>query len=205
MSRRSLVLVAAAITLPLAGLAVPASAGPAEERISRVLLGDPTGDVWAIGEGEDEQWESAGEAPTADVLGAVVRHGRHKVVVRMTFTNLRRVDPQSYSATIFSRREYGAVFVSAGPGRWKGRHQLVDGSFGSVRCPNLDHSIDYVTEQVTVRVPRSCLGRPRWVRVGIANFMFRGETEEEFQELTDNPHSTGHEGRRTQRLYRPVG
>ena len=62
------------------------------------------------------EWVSAGDVPTADVIRAVVRHGRGNVVVKMTFTDLRRVEPQSYSATIVSRGRYGAVFVSAGPG-----------------------------------------------------------------------------------------
>jgi hypothetical protein len=205
MSRRSFLLpvwFAAVLTLPLAGLSVPVTAATEEGRVSRVVLGDPTGDVWAIGEGEDEHWESAGEVPTADVVGAVVRHGRRNVMIRMTFADLRRVEPQYYFATIFSRRQYGAVFVSAAPPRWKGRHELVDGRFHNVSCPKLSHSIDYDTEQVTVRVPRGCIGRPEWVRVGMANYMFRGETEDDFQELTDNPHSTDPEGRHTRRLYR---
>jgi hypothetical protein len=61
--------------------------------------------VWAIGEGEDAGWVSAADVPTADVVRAVVRHGRHKVVVTLTFTDLRRVEPQSYAATIMSRRQ----------------------------------------------------------------------------------------------------
>ena len=54
-------------------------------------------------------------------------------------------------------------------------------------------------------VPRNCIGRPNWVKVGMANFMFRGETEDDFQEITDNPHSAGVEGSSTKRLYRAVG
>ena len=104
-----------------------------------------------------------------------------------------------------SRPRYGAVFESAGPGRWKGRHQLLNSNFFDVKCPKLNHSINYDTEQITMSVPRSCIGRPNWVKVGMANFMFRGETEEEFQEITDNPHSAGAEGSSTRRLYRAVG
>ena len=206
MPRRSSLLGAAALALqlPLSVLIAPTTASAAEDPVSRVVLEDPTGDVWAIAEGENEEWVSAGDVPTADVVRAVVRHGRHKVVVTLTFTDLRRVEPQSYAATIMSRQQYGAVFVTAGPGRWRGRHQLVNSTLADVRCPKLTHSISYDTEQVTVSVPRSCVGRPKWVRVDMANFMFRGETKADFQEITDNPHSVGAAGSLTRRLYRPV-
>ncbi len=204
MLRRLSLLFAAVLVLPVSVGTGPSPASAVEDRASRVVLADPTGDVWAIGDGETDEWVSAGNVPTADVVRAVVRHGRFNVVVKMTFTNLRRSEPQFYAATIFSRRQYGAIFVSAGPGRWGGRHLLVDGSFSKVKCPRLGHSIDYDTEQVTMSVPRGCIGRPTWVKVGLANYMFRGETEEDFQEITDNPHSAGHEQPSTERLY-PAG
>ena len=204
MPHRSSVLLAAALTLPLSALTIPAAASAAAAPVSRVVLDDPTGDVWAIGEGESAEWVSAGNVPTADVVRAVVRHGRRNVLVRMTFTNLRRVEPQGFSAMIVSRRRFGAVFVSAGPRQWKGRHELVNGNFATVKCPRLNHRIDYDTEQVTISVPRGCLGRPNWVRVDMSNFVFRGNTDANFQEITDNPHSADPDGSLTRRLYLPA-
>ena len=78
---------------------------------------------------------------------------------------------------------------------------MVNGNFGNVKCPSLGHRIDYDTEQVTMSIPRRCLGRPRWVRVDMSNFMFRGETEADFQEITDNPHSADPDSSLTRRLY----
>jgi hypothetical protein len=217
MPRRSLVLLAAAMMLPLSTITVhsaatAASSGSAtpagtatEARVSSVALDDPTGDVWAIGDGEDSSWVSAGDVPTADVVHAVASHGRARVRVEMTFTDLRREEPQSYVAMLTTGRRLRAVFVSAGPGRWTGRRQMVNGQFATVRCPRLTHSIDYDTEQVVISVPRSCLGLPRFVRVGMSNMMFRGETEADFQEITDNPHTADAEGSQTQRLYRAAG
>jgi len=205
MSRRSSVLLVAALTLPLSALIIPTAASAASAPVSRVVLDDPTGDVWAIGAGENAEPVSAGDVPTADVVRAVVRHGRHKVLVRMTFTNLRRVEPQGFTAMIVSRRRLGAVFVSAGPRHWKGRHQLVNGNFATVRCPRLGHSIDYASEQVTISVPRGCLGQPDWVRVDMTNFVFRGNAEVDSQEITDNPHSSDPDGSLTRRLYLPAG
>lgn len=206
MLRRSCLLFAAVLVLPISAVTVSSAASASEDPVSRVVLDDPTGDVWAIGDGEYDEWVSAGDVPTADVVRAVVRHGPYNVVVKMNFTNLRRVEAQSYTAGIVSRRWYGAVFVSAGPGRWKGRQVLVDGNWSKVKCPRLSHSIDYDAEQVTMSVPRGCIGRPSagrpdWVKVGMQNYMFRSETEKDFQEITDNPHSADAEGSYTQRLY----
>ena len=198
-------LVAAVVAVPLVFTTGPAAAATEEEAPSRVVLPDPTGDVWMIGEGEDEEWTSAGDMPTADVTRAVVRHGRFKLVVRMTFSNLRRVDPQSYDAMHMSRSGYGAMFVWTGPGRWGGRHMLVDEEFGKVKCPGLDHDIDYAEDRILMTVPRKCIDRPDWVKVGLSNTMFLGETEEEFRQVTDNPHTTEPEGRMTARLYRDQG
>lgn len=202
MFRRSCLLLAAVLVLPVSAVTISGAASAVEDPVSRVVLDDPTGDVWAIGDGEYDEWVTAGDVPTADVVRAVVRHRRYNVVVKMTFTNLRRVEPQYYDAMMISRRQYGAVFVSAEPGRWKGRHMLVDGNFSKVKCPKLSHNIDYDTEQVTMSVPRSCIDRPDWVMVGMTNYIFRGETEDDFQQITDNPHSADAEGPYTQRLYR---
>jgi len=117
------------------------------------------------------------------------------------FTNLRRVEPQHYTAMIIAPRRPRAVFVSAGPRRWGGRHQLVNGNFGSVKCPRLSHRIDYDADQVTMAIPRGCLGRPDWVRVDLSNVMFGGKTAADFQEIIDNPHSADPAGSLTRRLY----
>lgn len=189
-----------AIAVPASALPVTAS-GP-DTTITRVVRTDPVGDVWAIAEGEEGEWVSAGDAPYADVRRAVVRHRRGSVVIRMSFTDLRRVHPAGYWATIYGPKKFRAALVMAGPGRWKGRRMLVNGQFGTARCRGFTHSIDYADDVVTMQVPRRCLGRPAWVRVSLDNYSFRGEDEESFEELTDNPHNDGHEAGTTRRIYR---
>jgi hypothetical protein len=82
-------------------------------------------------------------------------------------------------------------------GRRLATHQLVNGEFGKINCPKLVHNIDYETDQVTIWVPRNCIGRPEWVKVGLDNMTFRADNI-----LIDNPHSAGAEGSLTNRLYR---
>ena len=184
-----------------AAMAVPTSAAGAASSW-RVSLADPAGDVLAIGEGEDEEWTSAGDMPTADVVDAAVQHRRSNVVVRMHFADLRREDPAFYTAMIVTPDKFRGAFVETRPGRWGGRHTLVNGSYGTVRCRGFQHSVDYVVDTVTMTLPRRCLGRPRWVRVSMSNYMFRGDSEATFQEITDNPHTADAEGGMTGRLYR---
>ena len=196
MLRRSVLLYATAIVLPLTALLVPPSVSAAGEPISQVVLIDPTGDVWRNPKTEFGEPVLAGDVPTADVIRAVARHGRGNVVVTMTFADLRRNDPQAYDVTIVGPRLFKAVFVWAGPGRWHGNDQLVNFEFGKVNCPKLVHDIRYDTDRVTIWIPRACIGRPEWVKVGLDNMMFVADDI-----LNDNPHSNGPESSSTVRLY----
>lgn len=56
--------------------------------------------------------------------------------------------------------------MSAGPGRWRGRHVLVNGNFADVKCPKLTHTISYDTEQVTL-VRFSALAAPTLLCAGL--------------------------------------
>jgi hypothetical protein len=187
----------ATVTTSLGVPAVAAGQAPA----NTVTLTDPTGDVWSISEGESAP-SPASDEPSADVVRAVVTHRRHRVSVRMKFSDLRRADTAFYGATIVTPRQLRAAFVMTGPRRWGGRPLLVNGNFAKVRCPGFQHSVDYASEQVTMTLPRACLGNPRWVRVEMNNGIFRGGSEATFQEITDNPHSTRADGGMTPRIYR---
>jgi hypothetical protein len=204
MPARSLLTFAAASALTLSALAVPAGASvPAvrTEPVSRIVLTDPVGDVWALSEGENAVWALADGVPDVDVTRAVVKHGRRNLVVRTAFADLRREHEAGYWVSIRSSRKFRAAFVLARPGRWRGQHRLVDNQFGNVRCRGLAHTIDYDSNIVTIKVPRSCLGRPAWVRVSVENASFREASDGTFQELSDNPHNTGHDAGLTRRLY----
>jgi hypothetical protein len=194
----SLALVGLATVSTSFGLPAAAAAAP----VTSVTLTDPTGDVWSISEGENASWAPAGDVPSADVVRAVVTHRPHRVSIRMKFVDLRRAEPAFYDATIVTHDRLRAAFVMTGPRRWGGRHIMVNGNFGRVRCPGFQHFVDYVTDQVMMTLPRACLGNPRWVRVDMANGIFRGDSEATFQEITDNPHSTRASGGMTPRIYR---
>lgn len=173
---------------------------PGADVVTRVVLEDGTGDVWVIGDGDDE-YVPAGDKPTVDVTRAVASHRAHSVVVRMHVANLKKAGSQAFMAVYRTRDAYGLVSVTTGPGTRSGRHLLVDGRFARIPCDGLTHDVDYEADLVSVRVPRSCLDRPAWVRLGLSNLLF-ANADGTFQEFVDNPHNARSQGGTTPRLWR---
>jgi len=68
-----------------------------------------------------------------------------------------------------------------------GRHRLAnDGSGEIIGCRGLTHEIDYADNVISLRTPRRCLDKPRWVKARIMN-MVVVEGEEPTQYYIDNP------------------
>jgi len=170
-------------------IATPATAHTAGEATSApgpdskaIALQDGPGDVWtfsdfAVG------YELAAQ-PAADVLRARVTHGSNAVSVRMVFDDLQRVDTQWYRCHIRIPGRPTARFVlEAKKGHWGGTAwQELEGEW--VHVPGLGHSIDYASDTVTLRVARTLLGRPSWVRVRLFNELGLPDGSTFF---TDNP------------------
>jgi len=161
----------------LTGTASGAVAG--DERPSRVVLRDGTGDVWA--------WDLYLAEPPylspyrgADVTRAVARHRAGAVVIRMSFADLKRVRDQTFGATLRTSRDWFEVILKSTHKNRRGHLRLV----GGVRCPGLSHRIDYAADAVTMRVPRRCLGRPDWVRISMFN-----DIQVADHYFVDNPHN----------------
>jgi hypothetical protein len=55
------------------------------------------------------------------------------------------------------------------------------------RCRAFSHSIGYDRNLVTMRVPRSCLGEPQWVRFHVMNYR-EVDHESGYRVFMDNPH-----------------
>ena len=157
------------------------TSGPVEDRHA-IVLRDGPGDVWtfsdfAVG------YELAAQ-PAADVLRARVTHGSNAVSIRMVFDDLQRVDTQWYRCHIRIQGRPTARFVlEAKKGHWVGTAwQELEGEW--VLVPGLGHSIDYASDTVTLRVARTLLGRPSWVRVRLWNELGLPDGSTFF---TDNP------------------
>lgn len=176
------------------GVGTPAGADPTPQEPTRVALADGTGDVWVIGPGEDD-WDPFGERATIDTVGGTVRHRAHAVTASLAFLDLRRVQSKDFDVRMRTGAGTYRAIVSTDAEHPFGRHRLIDRSESRVACPGLTHDIDYAADTVRVRVPRSCLGSPPWVRVALSAYLFRI-----WDALSDNPHNDGPEATLTERL-----
>lgn len=160
-------------TALIAGTASSALAGPTHgiahvsTAPSRLVFNDGPGDVWRFDPGTEQQTKLA-HFPRADVTRAVFRHGAHAVSIRMRFVDIRPVGTQLFWVHIRTKSyQYDAV-LSSKPGARRGIRYF-QGDDGSRSCPGFTRKIDYRRDLVTMRIPRSCLHQPRWVRLGVFN------------------------------------
>ena len=183
--------------------AVPPALGSVGDPVTRVVLSDGAGDVWSITDSEQDSYQPAGSVPTVDATKAVVDHKKRSLVVRVSLVDLKRVHSQQVAAFITTPRRLMFAAAGATPGRRAGRHHLIDYNRGKVRCPGIRHRFDYDADLVSMRIPRTCLGRPRWVKVSVMNSLYK-EVGGVFTEVTDNPHNARSSAGDTARLFHAV-
>jgi hypothetical protein len=109
-----------------------------------------------------------------DVVSSSVAHKSRKVVMRMQFRDIAwdsEVNAYLFKLRTGSMTRYVTVYAS--DGFRGGRAQMTKTNGKRVSC-HLRRSIDYTANNVTVSVPRSCLGKPRWVKVGMGSLFFTG-------------------------------
>lgn len=172
-----------------------------DSNLSRVLLRDGPGDVWRSRYHWGDQLTRT-RNPAADVMRARAGHGTHNVVIRMRFLNLRRIGAQEYrvsvSTPILDLGDEPVFTLNTQPGERRGTLN------SSPSCGDAHHRINYDLEVITLRVPRHCLGDPRWVRVNMDNQLWWYDDYGEVTvSYTDNPHNHRSASRAyTPRLYR---
>jgi hypothetical protein len=185
--------VRAALTTGLIATAMLTAAVPsavATDLPTGVVLHDGAGDVWKV-VGEQPPATKV-SYPPADVKRAVLRHGHWALRVRMRFTDLRRVGTQSFAAEILTPG--GGLFdavVHSTPQTRQGDHFFISQSSETATCPGMTQRIDYAKDLVKMRIPRSCLGHPRWVKVELWNQFVLDPTYELTPSWGDNPHNHG--------------
>lgn len=181
-------------------LLMAATVAPAEAvttRSSAVTLRDGSADVWTAPVGGDA-YRLTPERRVGDVLRMRVVHRHRAVTVRLTFVELRRKGEWAHEFAI--RRKTGPMYaqVESTGRRPAGRHHLWQQDGDRLVCHAMSHTIDYADDIVTLRIPRICIGVPRWVRV--RNYV----VHETGSVVThDNPHNhEPHPAGFTKGLYR---
>jgi len=113
-----------------------------------------------------------------DVLRSVVRHRARSVLVELELASLRRsgLAVGESLRIVTDRHVERDITVQLVPGT--GRTTVyVEGRNGQDRpCPGITAKLDFAHATTSVSVPRSCLGRPDWVRVGVGAFKQTSES-----------------------------
>lgn len=114
----------------------------------------------------DFTFTPAPDATEPDVKSIQISHGARRVNVALRFVDLTKAaTAAAYEVEVrTNERLLRVVDVEAGPGSWRGQ-QSFSSPRRNLRCKGLSHSIDYDKNVVAVSIPRSCLSRPRWVKV----------------------------------------
>jgi len=163
------------LTTATAWAALLAPLGMAPAQAEGLRLDDARGDTWTTN--EQYQWERAGTSQ-ADLTGAAVAHRKHAVVVRAEYVDLRRKGFTFQLGTSIRTDERGASYgaVMRDRRRWGGTSSFSSGG-GPDRSCDMSHRIDYRRDTVHLRIPRSCLQEPRWIRIGLLHQLAFGDPE----------------------------
>jgi hypothetical protein len=164
MNRPTLTLAAltGAAALTVAGMSPASAASWAHED----AVGDVRSYTWDERKGTESGPDPRPANTDTDIARFSARHTPRRVVLT---TTLRDITPAS-GVTVYQirtgNRAYEAV-QRLGTKREMGpAFRLYRLNGDPVRCKGVRRSVDRTTEQAVVSIPRRCLGRPRWVRVG---------------------------------------
>ena len=163
---------------------------PTAAHAEKVVTEDPAGDVVTIVGDDLDQATPAPEQTGADVVRTVVAHGDNRVAVTVHFRGLRH-DPFHFTAIrVRTPRSTYDVLVERLGGTpitslYRGEHE--------VECRNLKGRVDLRTDTVGVTLPATCLGSPRWVRMGVGAVALESDPTDEEHAVTggDDAHRAG--------------
>ena len=143
------------------------------------MIPDGTGDVWKQS-GEDG-FTLVGTAPNTDLTETRVTHrGRH-VVIRAAYDALEKGAPEEfeYRGILRVPRPNGLrrfVISSGRPAERTTKYSLAHYWEGAlVDCAGLTGRTRFGADVLNVRIPRRCLGNPRWVQFQGAAYSYTEE------------------------------
>jgi hypothetical protein len=151
---------------------------PAQAFADSTIHKDATKDMISFNFDDEEEEEPAPtpapERSDGDIRGVSVTHAARKVLITVRYVEWTR-NPD-LSAPMFRLRtnEHKERTVQVFPGtRTRASRAFMTTAYGDdVRC-RMTTSVQIVANKVTLGIPRKCLSRPRWVRVGTGIVAFR--------------------------------
>jgi hypothetical protein len=176
MRLRSAVLAAAALALPLIPTAAQANTYTYQDQPNDIVkVTMPAGTT-----------EPAPERTQGDIVSSQVKHKARKVILTMRYQELTPDQVSIHWYGIRTGKMARIAILHATPSHPAGKVRLFKPNGKPVTC-QVGHSIDYTANTATVRVPRSCLGNPRWVKVAMQEATPISQTEI----YVDDSRSTG--------------
>lgn len=136
---------------------------PAAQAAKNVHL-DPAGDMVQI-DLEGEEVTPAPEESEGDITKFVVDHRDDKVVVKATFVDLHTPEAGVlyYLPVKTNEGLRRNIILTTDPDHRQGQIELS----GDDPCNGLKRSISYADDLLTIKLPRSCVSNPKWVKVGL--------------------------------------
>jgi hypothetical protein len=133
---------------------------------------DPAGDMWTENAAADDPAYVLDPTMTnGDIRGGSIYHNRYAVVIRQRFTDLTGVGSIGFVTEAIIRTNEGRTrFIEVGWDKTSGTYAELsrpsaDGKTRyAVRC-NLTGQLRFDTNTMVVRIPRTCLSSPRWIKV----------------------------------------
>ena len=138
---------------------------------------DTSGDVVKYATWSSTTGTKVPDRPEGDILSSSVVNGKRRVTMAMRADGLSQV---ANGATFYFRigtpHKVRRLYIDTYPGAWRGvkafRKDVKQGK--QVKCHGIRWSVDYGANLVRASVPQRCLGRPKWVRVGMALVTYDG-------------------------------
>ena len=99
-----------------------------------------------------------------DIVRAVVRHREYGVTMRFRFREFRAPAQRGFLGRILtptSRYRFAGLILSGDQDVALTRNDRY------IDCPNLTFKFAFKRDFFRTRIPRHCLGSPRWIKVGI--------------------------------------
>lgn len=170
-----------ALALTVASAVISVASSPSAHAAA-LRIQDARGDMF-----RDDAARPGGELRPAprqrrgDIRATTIRHNHRRVVVRVKLAALRRRgDGSALSMRLRTdERRWRAVRLTVGRGQengWRGTVYVARRNGRPVDCPTA-HDVSYPRNVMVVRIPRSCLGAPRWVQATVISmYASRGAT-----------------------------
>jgi hypothetical protein len=174
---RSAVLVATAVAAVLAPTAAQAKTYTSTDAANDVVVVTlPSGST-----------SPAADRAEGDIVSSVVKHKSRAVILSMHFQELTPGQTALHWYGIKTGKMTRIVLFQTDAAHPSGQAALFNPKAKRVRC-RVGYSVDYTANTASVKVPRSCLGKPRWVRVAMQEGSASGTPG---QSYVDDSRNTG--------------